>query len=551
MHARWFSALLIAFISGALLTGCNGSGIDVKVPDLTDSPPPNGGGGDNGDGNGGTPGSPRFVGTFITSYTDDFTSAAASSPSDYTARITLEQTGSEISGSGEMARFFRTGSFNNAQFEFNLSGSAAAGSNDGLITFRNRPNRNDFDRIPVWTMRRAGDRLVGIYGEFNNNNQLVRSGHAVFRREQTASVNGTWVSTGADSFAAESLTRLDRTARIALDNPSGNTVEGSGGFVEQPLDQVVQARNVTVTEGARQGQRVGLRLGGPEFGENEFQHLGFFSDSVMHTAYGEFRLRQTLRRMGQVTWYRGRTPDAASINGNWVASFSDSRTQGGGIPRSYVTLLQLEVQEGNRIAGTAYVLDESDTTEISFRRADIVEGAIVGGTRLQLTLSQTGASFEWDLRMAQAQMVGTYRRFNPQGDPTSVGNAVFYRTGTPALEGTWTAAFVDRINEVRAPETQLAIVQITAQTGEGGLSGTGRLTYAAEIDDLERVFNVTGSVSQTHPSGPWIQWTWSGSDLAGDTVWNLRQQNNVMVGSYTNYTANGALESRGHAVWYR
>jgi hypothetical protein len=550
MHTRWLAVLLLALVSVWGLAGCDGNGIEVKVPDVTDSPPPPGGGDDDGNGEP-PPGDPRFRGTYITSYADDFTAAAASSPSDYTARILLDQEGTEITGTGEMARFFRTGPFNNAQFEFVLSGSSASGSNDGRITFRNRQNRSDFDRIPIWTMRRVGNRLIGIYGEFNNNDRLVRSGHAVWSREQSATVGDTWVTTGADSFAVEGLSPLDRTVRVALTNPSGNTIEGAGGFVEQPLGDTAQATNFTVTEGARQAQRIGLRLGGAELGESEFQHLGFFSDSVMYTAFGEFQLRQSLLRMGHHTWVRGRTPDAASINGNWVAAFSDSRTAADVDPSSFVVLLQLEVQEGNRIGGNAYVLDESDPTEVTFRRAEIADGTIAAGTRLRVTLTQTRGNIEWDLRMGQNQMVGTYRRLRSNGSPSSTGHAVFYRTGAPALTGTWTAAFADRINEVRAPESQLAIVQISAQSGEGGLTGTGRLQYAAEIDDLERVFNVTGEVIQSHPSGPWIRWVWSGSDIAGDTVWNLRQQSNIMVGSYTNFTANGALESRGHAVWYR
>lgn len=551
MIARWLVMIVFAVAVGGLLPGCGGGGIETKVPDIGDAPPgepPPGGGDDEDDP---PAGEPRFRGTYITSYGDDFIAAAASSPSEYAGRIVLDQEGTEVTGTGAMARYFRTGPFNNAQFEFTVGGSSAPGSNDGLITFRNRQNRNDFDRLPVWAMRRVGSRLLGIYGEFNTNDQLVRSGHAVWTREETGSVEGTWIAVGTDSFAVEGSSRFDRTSRIALSNSQGNTVEGSGGFVEQTFNDGVLTTNVTVTEGARQDQRIGLRLGGAELGETEFQHIGFFSDSFMHTTYGQYLNRQELLRMGHVTWVRGQTPDAAAINGTWVAAFSDSRTRGAASARSFVTVLRLELQEGNVIGGSGHVLDEGDPVEVNFRSAEIQGGSLVGGTRLQLSAVKADASFEWDLRVGANRMVGTYRRLNSQGEPVGVGSAEFFRGGAPAPQGTWTAAFVDRINEVRAPESQLAIVQIADPSEEGLLTGTGRLQYAAEIDDLERVFNLTGEVRQDHPSGPWIQWTWSGSDIAGDTVWNLRQQNNIMVGSYTNFTANGNLESRGHAVWYR
>ena len=549
--ARWVSAVLFALAVVFALPACDGTGIEVKVPDLGESPPPAGGGG--GGGGGGEeppPGDPRFVGTFITSYSDDFAANSVPSPSDYAARIVLEQSGSAVTGTGEMARFFRTGAFNNSQFEFTLGGSATPSGNDGLITFRNRPNRNDFDRTPQWVMRRVGSRIIGIYGEFNASDQLVRSGRAEWSRQEEASLDETWVTTGADSFAIEALNPLDRTTRVALSNPSGTVVEGSGGFTEHPLFGDVRATNVTVIEGGRQGLRVGLRLGGPEMGDSEFQHLGFFSDSVMHTAYGQFLNRQSLERMGASTWVRARPVDASNINGTWIASFSDSRTEESVQTRSYIAVLRLEVAEGNQITGSAHILDETDGSEANFLQSNIVEGTI-SGSRLRVTIANTRASFEWDLRVGFNRLLGTFRRLNNQDEPTNVGNAVFFRTGAPALEGTWTAAFVDRVNELRPPETQLAVVRITEQQEDGTLTGTGRLQYAAEIDELERAFNVTGQIRRNHPSGPWIQWVWSGSDLAGDTEWNLRQQSNIMVGTYTNYTANGNLESRGHAVWYR
>ena len=96
---RWFAALAFALALGWTLTGCGGGGVEVKVPDISDSPPtPPPGGGDDDDDPDPPPGEPRFRGTFITSYSDDFTAVAASSPSDYAGRIILNQTGSEITG---------------------------------------------------------------------------------------------------------------------------------------------------------------------------------------------------------------------------------------------------------------------------------------------------------------------------------------------------------------------------------------------------------------------------------------------------------------------
>lgn len=546
---RRFVIPAVAVGLAVALTGCNGEGIELKVPDLTERPPPDpippDGGGDDDDTAEG-----RFRGTYITSYADDFTSATASSPSEYAGRIVLDQSGTTVSGTGEMARFFRTGPFNNSQFEFSVSGSAARGSNDGLIVFNNRQNRSDFDRIPIWAMRRAGSRLVGIYGEFDNQNRLTRSGHAVWVAEERASAAGTWVAAAPDTFAVEGILPLDRVWRVELAEAEGNTLTGSGGYVARRLDEAGEPTNFTVSQGGRQQQRIGVSFGGPDLGDTEFQHLGFFAANEMHTAYGQFRNRQNLVRLGTTAWIRGRAPDAAAINGTWIASFSDSRASSLSFPRSYTAVITLELGEGNTLTGRAHILDETDETAVTFRSAELVSGEVVG-SRLRFQLEQTRATFDWDLRVGNNILAGVYRRLNAQGAATGTGSASFYRAGTPDLQGTWVAAFVDRVNEFRPPETQLAIVQITDQGSDGSLSGTGRLQLAAEIEELERVFTVTGTVRSDHPSGRWITWTWAGSDLAGETVWNLRQQSGRLVGSYTNFTQNGELESYGHAIWFR
>jgi hypothetical protein len=46
-----------------------------------------------------------------------------------------------------------------------------------------------------------------------------------------------------------------------------------------------------------------------------------------------------------------------------------------------------------------------------------------------------------------------------------------------------------------------------------------------------------------------LSWLWTSPDAFGRTVWHLQQAGDYLVGTYTNFTAEGEVEFRGNAVF--
>jgi hypothetical protein len=200
---------------------------------------------------------------------------------------------------------------------------------------------------------------------------------------------------------------------------------------------------------------------------------------------------------------------------------------------------------GNTVTGSVNVLDQSDS-DPEFLAYTIENGTVVGN-ELTMDIVRSGTRFTWDLLLANPVLVGSYQQFNSSDEYVSRGVAE-WRFGTAgSLAGTYAASYFDSstTNGAEDRASQLAILNLTSVDDDGTISGTGTVRLASE--QSRRQFSIEGTVSNGH-----VQLIWSGADLFGDTVWNLRKAGSYLYGSYTNYASNNTtVEFQGSATYLR
>ncbi|HOD50384.1 MAG TPA: hypothetical protein PKY01_05945 [Candidatus Hydrogenedentes bacterium] len=550
-HSVFIIPLILVLVLGA---GCEGGGLDIKValPDSGDQPGGDtdgggggGGGGDTGgDTNGGAGGggtsSARFAGNWIASFSDDRTTSSAQyGQIQYAASLKIQQNDTSISGSGILFRVFREGPTASNRISVQMTGTASG--DDAIFTLRS--GSGGLDRDQTWYVRLAGSRLAGMYVAVDGTGTLARSGHAVWRKASTGVPDSTpWAAAYTDEFGYSGFPQYSRTASVTpVITEAG--LSGAGTFYEH--GRVPPGVNFDITRGGISGTEVGLTFGGLDLLENEVDWFGFFGGSIMETAYAQFDASDSMIRFGHTTWVLAPEQAFTAISGAWAGSFCDRTIESPNQPEDFVAILNLSAETGGAVSGYALIRDEADD-QPSFLRYNIESGSMIG-TQVQLSMSRLTGSFFWDLRLAQGLLVGSYQRFiGSQDRPISTGHAEFrIMTSAGTLRGTWASAYVDTFGAVEPEQSQLAVITVSNQASVNApFSGFGALRFAGE--SRRRLFNVTGEVAAGD-----IVWQWRGADLFGDTIWHLRRCGDLLYGSYTNYTAGGAIESRGVGMWAR
>jgi hypothetical protein len=541
------------------LAACDGLGIIINAAAVygTDRPAP---GGDRPtDPTGPTPDpEATFSGVWITSLGDDrIGPEAGTGNNQYAIRIELRQAGTEITGAGIMIRSQRFGAFaiDNPPVDIRVSGSASG--DDAAITISSVVG-SDLPFPQEWILRLTGNRIVGVFASTTLSDSLVRSGHTIWYAAANASAADTWVAAFGDATAVASVGREVRTGVVSIARDELGDLTGSGSFIVQSTSASDRKAGTTqdfnVVRGNQTNGDVGFTFGALNLTNREIDWFGFVTDDVLAVAYAQFNADNALTQLGHSPWYRSSAVVPTNINHTWVTSFKDIVISDAALARGrrisdYLVNMTLTAQDGNVITGSGTIKDEGgyfdlddstfpDTSELR------VENGVIIGSRIALDLVGPQVRMVWDLRLGSGILVGTYEMFNGVGQFISSGAAEWRISTTPNLVGTWAVAYFDTLNTVEPEITQLAIVTIATQDDEGFLSGVGSLRFADT--GQRRTFNVLGEVT-----GIDGQWIWRGADLFGDTTWNIHQAGNVVVGTYTNDTSSGGVESKGHGLWLR
>lgn len=524
------------------LAGCDGEGLFVvknvssgDQPPDQDDPTPNP---EPPDGTTDT----RFSGTWVGSYGDDFVTAlTARGMNEYATVLRLTQQNATVTGSGTMYRFVRQGTVAWERLNFTVVGTAAG--SDATLTLKPAAS-GSFDAFPVWNVRLSGQRLVGMFQETRSGDgSLIRAGHGEFLRTASGAVDGPWVATMSDRFSTGGESREDRTGSMTLTRGTDSALTGQGVFDVQ-TDAAASSAEFNVTRGAISNQDVSFSFGELDLLGAPMDWLGFVAGPAIVGAYAQFDSSTPARltRLGHATWYRAQEePSPNAISYGWVTSFADAATAGNVPAQDYLMRVVLQAQDGGGVTGSGTLRSVGDTS--IQESLTVTEGNLLG-SNLHLELRGTGRTFYWDLRVAGALLVGSYRQVNVAGNFVSRGTGV-WRIGTGAnLVGSWATAYYDTFGAADVENTQMALVTISRQETTGALAGFGALRYAGETQ--RRLFNMDGNAAEDE-----IVWVWRSQDLFGLTVWRLRQAGNILYGTYENEDSAGNLEYRGNALWVR
>ncbi|MCL4692048.1 MAG: hypothetical protein KJ060_05985, partial [Candidatus Hydrogenedentes bacterium] len=426
---------------------------------------------------------------------------------------------------------------------FTVQVTGTANGDDAVLTLS---AGNQFDNNPNLWLRLAGSRLVAMYAERNPNLTLDRSGHLVFHRVGTTDIDQTWAAAFSDDFGAGgAFAARDRTASMTLAAAGDGALSGLGAYVEQRPGDVVQVLDFDVIQGYLSGTQTELRFGNFNPASGEADWFGYHSGSVIVAAYGQFNNSNQLVRFGHATWYDAGDPDPSDFERQWVTSFSDARGASNFVA-DYLMVMSGVSVSGNAVTGTVRVLDESEPSP-AFASYTIENGTIVGN-ELVMDAVRSGRRFSWNLRLAGPVLVGSYQQFNSNDQFVSSGVAEWRFGPTSSLGGTYAASYFDGSttsgSENRA--SQLAIITIGNVANDGTFTGTGSVRLAGEQN--RRQFAITGIAGSDNR----IEIAWSGADLFGDTVWNLRKAGTYLFGTYTNFASNNqTVEFQGSATFLR
>ena len=201
------AAAFVLFGFSTFFTACHDDG-GIKLntpisgddtPDTPDDGGGDGGGGGDGDGGGGNGGGgggggggntdSRFVGTWITSFGDDL--PVGNGRRQYALRIAITRNGDALTGNGTMLRYFNNGPDAVDDPARTISATGAATGNEATLTVAG--TSGTFTNNPVWYLRIADSRLVGMYAERDNSLVVQRSGHAIWHPAGSVDLNASWL----------------------------------------------------------------------------------------------------------------------------------------------------------------------------------------------------------------------------------------------------------------------------------------------------------------------------------------------------------------------
>lgn len=556
-NALTFVSILVLAAAAASLTGCDGVGLwwsERKSTTDSGDQTPSTGDGTSSDGTvtppSSTPTGQRFAGTWIAAFGDDY--PTAESRDQFAARLIMTQAGTGLTGQGTLFRIAATavGSSTSAVEEISVTvvGTVDTNELDANLTLAS-------SRIPTtrWYLRATESGLVGIYQVTDGTGAVTQSGHARWFKLSGGSVAGAWVGGFSDGYgdSANGFPQRSRTGLAALSTSGAGVFSGNGSFdIQVPNDPNALPIDFNVTNGLIQGSKLAFTFSNGGLGANDYDSAGFISDGLLTTAYAQFMptgqsgVEQTVRT-GHGLWHLSGETVPDDVSATWVSAWTDDITEGGGAGSDYLAVAALSAQSGGPItANSASLLDES-ASDPAYYSVSVSSGNILG-SRVVFDLSSSQTRFAQDLRLSGSLLTGTYQRIR-SGAFAGSGTVEWRQLTDPDLAGnTWAAAYVDTSSAVAgvAPATQFALMTITSQDTAGNITGTGALRYAG--DTRRRLFNASGTIFNGQITIRWIS-----ADGFGDTVWHMRQAGSYLYGTYTNYTANGAVEYKGNALFVR
>ena len=241
----------------------------------------------------------RFVGTWISSFGDDLPvgSDAASTRCGSRLREAITRSPGTVRWCG-----FTPGS---TAFDHSRLRLAHGTANADEATLTLSGTSGVFTNGPIWYLRIADSRLVGMYAERDASLVVQRSGHALWYPTGAVDLNASWAAAFDDKFGTgPSFAARDRTA-IATLAVSNNVISGLGSYVEQRSADAAEAFTFDVGAGTLDGTQARFSFLNFNPASGEVDWFGYHSGSVIVAAYGHLT---TTARSSVLEMRRGTRP---------------------------------------------------------------------------------------------------------------------------------------------------------------------------------------------------------------------------------------------------
>jgi hypothetical protein len=285
------------------------------------------------------------------------------------------------------------------------------------------------DREMDWYGFYSNGLIVGAYAQFDNDNRLVRNGHAAWYSSPTAgpdAVTATWVTAFTDSMAASGHDRSDYVGSATLQAGENNAVTGVGEWLDEG-DGSHAFQSTIIQNGIIVGSHVTMDVR-VAAGNEAFSWDLRLAGTVMTGCYQHFNGFGFLISRGSGEWRR-EVSTRPNLVGGWVSAFFDTVSVGNP-ERSQLALATVSQQaDDGTLTGTGslwYGNADQRRAVFSLVNASITGKDIVWVWRGTDLFGDT----TWRLRQAGDFLFGAYTNLNSAGNLESQGSAMWIRTSS-------------------------------------------------------------------------------------------------------------------------
>lgn len=276
--------------------------------------------------------------------------------------------------------------------------------------------------------------LVGAYGQFDQDDALVRFGHAAWYVMLDDFVpdglTGTWITSFTDQATDPREPVTDYLMAVSLRARSDNIVTGSGQLLtsEMPLESELA---VSVNEGVITGSKFAMetRVNVPN---DRFVWDLRANNSVMVGSYQRFTSGGRFLGRGTAEWRR-QTTATPSVRYTWVGSYHDTENVTSQGPQTQMAIMNVAIQTTDgALDGTGAL--RYGNGENRRRLFDLLDGSVLDqDIRVTWGGPDLFGDTRWRFRQAGSRLYGVYYNETSSGAFESRGSAVFIRTSTQSV----------------------------------------------------------------------------------------------------------------------
>lgn len=378
---------------------------------------------------------------------------------------------------------------------------------------------------------------------------------------------GYWLASFGDEYASDGV-EYEYAIRLHLKRNIANRLSGSADVVRfyrlASGDSDWEDFDADVVDASRKDDYAQLELEADEFDVNPSLYLRSAGDQLV----GLFVILDGsgLVRASSVTWHK---ISSGSIEGDWAASFRDSRSLtdsslvDSGVlrdRRAGATFTSGASKAKESFTGSGDFVELRDTDMMVYLGYDVKNGEY-NGTRATFTFDQVysaipkvvipDAPMNWDGFYGQGLYAGVFEQWNPSKQLTRFGHALWYRQDdtfdTTDVNGTWITAFSDTVAADGEPKSFIVSMKLTL--GSSSALDATNATIRQELGKTDSSYVTLSGLNESMEAKGDIHLELTGG--GEQYIWDLYLIGDRLVGSYQRLSSTEVFRGRGVAEWRR